>query len=200
MSPTTESKRLLKICRSCANGWALSATTTSMFSKTSWKPSSTEATCTNWPSRRASQRQTDSGPEARSATPARLDACPCPLCSHCRWQHVPNGSALSALHLTADKYSLASLRYDLSKLRAKNLVQKVAKSRRYRLLPKGYSISLVFLKLFDRIYAPLTAGLLQPTSGDSKLQQQKRTQLDRLYQKIVDDFDQLLTAVGLKAA
>jgi hypothetical protein len=107
---------------------------------------------------------------------------------------------LETLHLTPDKYSLASLRYDLSKLRAKNLIQKVAKSRRYRLLPEGYSICLVFLKLFDRIYAPLTAGLLQPLSGDSKLQQQKRTQLDRLYQKIVDDLNQLIDAVGLKAA
>jgi hypothetical protein len=107
---------------------------------------------------------------------------------------------LETLHLTPDKYSLASLRYDLSKLRAKNLIQKVAKYRRYRLLPAGYSICLVFLKLFDRIYAPLTAGLLQRVSGDSKLQRQKRTQLDRLYQKIVHDLDQLITAVGLKAA
>ncbi len=107
---------------------------------------------------------------------------------------------LETLHLTPEKYSLASLRYDLSKLRAKNLVQKVAKSRRYRLLPEGYSICLLFLKLFDRIYAPLTAGLLQPASGDSKLQQQKRTQLDRLYQKIIDDLNQLINAVGLKAA
>ena len=68
------------------------------------------------------------------------------------------------------------------------------------LLPEGYSICLVFLKLFDRIYPPLMAGLLQPVSGDSKLQRQKRTQLDRLYQKIVHDLDQLMTAVGLKAA
>jgi len=41
------------------------------------------------------------------------------------------------------------------------LVQKVVKSRRYRLTKEGYSICLVFLKLFERIYAPLTAGLLQ---------------------------------------
>jgi len=36
--------------------------------------------------------------------------------------------------------------------------------------------------------------------GDSKLQQQKRSQLDRLYQRVVDDLDQLLKAVGLKTA
>jgi hypothetical protein len=76
------------------------------------------------------------------------------------------------------------------------LETKVAQSRRYRLLPQGYSICLVFLKLFDRIYAPLTAGLLEPVSGDSKLQQQKRTQVDRLYQKLVDDLERLMAAVG----
>src|ERR1700746_448139 len=65
---------------------------------------------------------------------------------------------------------------------------------------QGYSICLVFLKLFERVYSPLTAGLLQPYRPDSKLRDHKRTQLDRLYQKIVDDLDQLLDAVGLKAA
>jgi hypothetical protein len=35
---------------------------------------------------------------------------------------------------------------------------------------------------------------------DSKLQDHKRTQLDRPYQKIVDDLDELLHAVSLKAA
>ena len=107
---------------------------------------------------------------------------------------------LPALETSSKQYSLASLRYDLSKLRAKGLVEKVPRSRRYRLLPEGYSICLVFLKLFERIYAPLTAGLLQPFSADSKLHQQKRTQLDRLYQRVVDDLNKLMVAVGLKAA
>ena len=107
---------------------------------------------------------------------------------------------LEALGTSADKYSLACLRYDLSKLRAKGLALKVVKSRRHRLTQQGYSVCLVFLKLFERIYAPLTAGLLQPVKGDSKLQQQKRSQLDRLYQRVVDDLDQLWKAVGLKTA
>ena len=107
---------------------------------------------------------------------------------------------LAALELSPDKYSLGSLRYDLSKLRAKGLIEKLPRSRRYRLPRKGYCICLVFLKLFERIYAPLVAGLLQPFSGDAKLQQQKRTQLDRLYQRVVDDLNKLMKAVGLKAA
>jgi hypothetical protein len=127
-----------------------------------------------------------------------------------RFVHVAAGSTfltqeihpytLEALGLSEAEYRLASLRYDLSKLRAKGLVEKVPRSRRYRLSPEGYSICLVFLKLFDRIYAPLTAGLLQPVSGDSKLQQQKRSQLDRLYQRVADDLDRLLKTVGLNIA
>jgi hypothetical protein len=49
--------------------------------------------------------------------------------------HAPAAAALDA---TTEQYRLASLRYDLSKLRAKGLVEKVRHSRRYRLLPEGY--------------------------------------------------------------
>jgi hypothetical protein len=41
--------------------------------------------------------------------------------------------ARDALGLTESRYSLASFRYDLSKLRAKGLVEKLPRSRRYRL-------------------------------------------------------------------
>ena len=107
---------------------------------------------------------------------------------------------LKALGCAPDDYSLASLRYDLYKLRAKGLAHKLPRSRRYQLTPQGYSLCRVFLKLFERVYAPLTAGLLHPVPGDRKLQQQRQTQLDRLYQRIADDLDQLLNAVGLKLA
>jgi hypothetical protein len=46
--------------------------------------------------------------------------------------HAPAAAALDA---TPDQYRLASLRYDLSKLRAKGLVERVPQTRRYRLLP-----------------------------------------------------------------
>jgi hypothetical protein len=78
-------------------------------------------------------------------------------------------------------------------------VEKVPRSRRYRLLRHGYSVCLVFPKLFERIYVPLTAALVSPVSGDTKLQQQKRSQLDRLYQRVSDDLDKL-DAIGVKAA
>jgi len=108
--------------------------------------------------------------------------------------------ALDALGSAASRYSLAAFRHDLFKLRAKGLVEKLPRSRRYRLVGKGYSLCLIFLKLFERIYAPLTAGLLKPFAGDHKLARDKRCELDRLYQCIIDDLGTLLLAVGLKTA
>jgi hypothetical protein len=46
----------------------------------------------------------------------------------------------------------------------------------------------------------LTAGLLQPFRGDTTLPDTQRSQLDRLYQRVVNDLNKLLDAVGLKAA
>jgi hypothetical protein len=127
-----------------------------------------------------------------------------------RFAHIPSGdtfttkdlhpAAAAALDVTTEQYRLASLRYDLSKLRAKHLVEKVDHSRRYRLLPDGYRLCVLFLKLFERIYAPLTAGLLRPVASDSHLSDDKRQQLDRLYQRIVTDLDALWRAVGLRSA
>ena len=35
------------------------------------------------------------------------------------------------------------------------------------------SICLIFLKLFERVYAPLTAGVLSPFTADARIDQQK---------------------------
>jgi len=90
-----------------------------------------------------------------------------------RFAHIAGGNTfttaelyprvLAALGCPAERYTLASLRYDLAKLRAKGLVAKLPRSRRYQLLPQGYSICLIFLKLFERVYAPhrVTDRLLQ---------------------------------------
>ena len=103
----------------------------------------------------------------------------------------------AALSDRARQYGLAALRYDLSKLRAKGLVEKLPCSRRYRLPAQGYSVCLIFLKLFDRVYAPLTAGLLAPVPGDIGLPKPKRSRLDQLYQRITDSLDRLLSALGI---
>src|SRR5262249_44525022 len=127
-----------------------------------------------------------------------------------RFAHVAAGNTfttaelhpavLEALGCARESYTLASLRYNLSKLRAKSLVAKLPNSRRYQLVPQGYSVCLVFIKFLESSYAPLPAGLLTPINADARLQPQRPPQLDRLYQRVIDDLDTLVRAVGLKAA
>ena len=127
-----------------------------------------------------------------------------------RFSHVAAGdtfttaelqaAAAEALRISVEKLPLGGLRYELWKLRAKGLVEKLPHSRRYRLLPNGYRICLLFLKLFDKIYAPLTAGLLHPYPGDRSMTADRLDQLDTLYQSVAAALDQLIAAVGLKVA
>jgi hypothetical protein len=125
-----------------------------------------------------------------------------------RFSHVAAGDTFTtvelraevaeALDVTPERCPVGSIRYQLWKLRAKGLVEKLPHSRRYRLLPNGYRICLVFLKLFEKIYAPLTAGLLHPYRGDRLVGADRLHQLDRLYQAVTTALDALLVAVGLK--
>lgn len=127
-----------------------------------------------------------------------------------RFSHVAAGGTFTtaelragvaeALGIAEDACALGSLRYELWKLPAKELIEKLPRSRRYRLLPNGYRICLVFLKLFDKVYAPLTAGLLHPYRGDKAIAKDRLQQLDRLYQSVTAALEQLVAAVGLKVA
>jgi hypothetical protein len=127
-----------------------------------------------------------------------------------RFSHVAAGGTFStadlhphaaaALTCSTDQYKLGSLRYDLSKLRAKDLVQKIPRSRRYQLTKDGYRICVLYLKLFHKIYAPLTAGLLDPFADDDKLPADRIIRLDNLYLAVTTALDNLVEAVGLQAA
>src|SRR2546429_3961407 len=55
----------------------------------------------------------------------------------------------------------------------------------FRSLPHGYQICLVFLKLYEKIYAPLTAGILQPFAADQSIPKEKITALDRRYTAVI---------------
>ena len=105
-----------------------------------------------------------------------------------------------ALGRTTADYTLASLRYDLSKLRAKGLVERLNKSRRYFLTSEGYRICVVYLKLFEKLYAPLTSGILKPFKQDTHLHRTRTSLLDRLYCTVVNALDLLVDAVGIKVA
>jgi hypothetical protein len=65
-----------------------------------------------------------------------------------------------------------------------------------RVIPFVYSFS----NSSNAFTARSPPGCFNPSSPTPKLHPQKRTELERLYQKVVDDLEQLLCAVGLKAA
>jgi hypothetical protein len=127
-----------------------------------------------------------------------------------RFSHLASGGlfttrelhphAAQAFGCSIDQFKLSSVRYELWKLRAKELVEKIPHSRRYRLRPEGYRLCVVYLKLLEKLYAPLTAGLLAPFPGDTQLPPEKATQLDRLYLAVAQALDNLIESVGLKAA
>jgi hypothetical protein len=105
-----------------------------------------------------------------------------------------------ALGQTTQTYSPARLRYDLGKLRAKGLVQRVAGTQTYQLTPDGFRVCVLFLKLFHRIYAPLTAAALDPVAHDTRLPEERHSTLDRLYSAVDRALDLLLAQLGLRPA
>jgi hypothetical protein len=62
---------------------------------------------------------------------------------------------LARNRLADNDYRLSQLRYDLAKLRAKGLVQRVGRTRRYRLTPQGARLSVLIVKLHIRLLGPI---------------------------------------------
>jgi hypothetical protein len=105
-----------------------------------------------------------------------------------------------ALGIPIEQCPLGGIRYELWKLRAKGLIEKLPHSRRYQLLPNGYRLCVLFLKLFHKIYAPLTAGILHPYRRDRAMTPDRLHRLDKLYRSVTNALDKLVTAVGIKVA
>jgi hypothetical protein len=102
--------------------------------------------------------------------------------------------------MITDTYRLGHLRYDLAKLGAKALVLKVPKTQSYHLSPQGMRICVLFLKLFQRVYAPLSAAALKPLAHDSVLPEDSRCELDHLYAAVDRALDLILDHLGFTTA
>jgi hypothetical protein len=171
------------------------------------RPSLTAANCDGSPNR-PSLRRESAFPGLRLDHPRQLAL----MHALVRFAHVAAGNSFTtaelhphvakALGCAPESYTLASLRYDLSKLRAKGLVTKLPNSRRYQLLPQGYSVFRLpgFPEAVRTSLRAAYGGLLSPVGADARIPDQKRSQLDRLYHRVIDDLDAPVQAVGLKAA
>ena len=54
---------------------------------------------------------------------------------------------------------------------------KIPRSRRYQFTGQGYRLSIVYLKLFEKLYAPLTAGTIHPCPNGNLLPLHRTTAL-----------------------
>ena len=76
------------------------------------------------------------------------------------WRSADIHSAvLAAFGLAPDTYSLTQLRYDLRKMKAHGLVERLGKGYRYRLTAKGIRVALLFVLFHKRVCGPLAASL-----------------------------------------
>lgn len=94
---------------------------------------------------------------------------------------------------------MAQLRYDLSKLRGKGVVERLPGQQAYRLSAAGRRLAVLYLKLYQRLYAPLTAAACEPVPADQQVLNKRRSVLDRLYVAVDQALDRLATHLGLAA-
>ena len=152
------STRQWRIYLRCASEPPLSSTAIWKPSRTSWRPSWIGANSGVSAGLRKPRRGGES-PDSSSITLANWPSCK-PWCA----SRLAAGGTLTtrelhpqvaqALGLAPAQYRLTSLRYEISKLRAKGLVEKVPHSHRYRLLAEGYRLCIVYLKLFEKSTHP----------------------------------------------
>ncbi|SPE25806.1 hypothetical protein SBA3_1220007 [Candidatus Sulfopaludibacter sp. SbA3] len=64
----------------------------------------------------------------------------------------------------------------------------------------GYRISLIYLKLFHKLYALLTAGAIHPYAGDRLLLASRTSTLDQFYHAVGQALDNLVREIGLEMA
>jgi hypothetical protein len=99
--------------------------------------------------------------------------------------------------LTSDEYRLSQLRYDLSKLRAKGLVERIGKSRRYCLTPIGLKLGVLLVKLRLRLLGPLASLIRQPHTNVAP---RSSNSVDAAYREVDTALDHLSAALGLQHA
>jgi hypothetical protein len=100
-----------------------------------------------------------------------------------------------ARHRLADTtYRLSQFRYDLSKLRAKGLVERIGTSRRYRLTPLGLKLGVLLVKLRTRLLGPLATFV---TTSPAR-HRPSANSIDHAFHELDSALDHLSAAFGLQ--
>ncbi len=86
--------------------------------------------------------------------------------------------------------------YDIKKLRAKGMVSKIGKSRRYESVPDGIRSLTALLILRDKVIQPLLAASTQPESPATPAHP---TPIDQHYESLRSRMRELFTHLGIAA-
>lgn len=84
--------------------------------------------------------------------------------------------------------------YDLKKLRGKQWVKKIGKSRRYELVPQGLQIMTALVVLREKVIKPVLAGAGKPKQGPRPKQE---TDIDKQYRLIHGEMRSLFHLLGV---
>ena len=103
---------------------------------------------------------------------------------------------LARHRLGEDDYTLGQLRYDLSKLRAHGLAERVGRSRRYRLTPDGVRLGALLVKIRTRLLGPIFAD---PTLAPKPRSKNPST-VEAALRTVDRALDTLCSTLGLSAA
>lgn len=93
-------------------------------------------------------------------------------------------------------YTISQLRYDLRKLRAHGLAERIGRSRRYRLTTKGVRIGVVLVKSRHRLLGPIFA----PASVPANRRSNNPSDVEAALRSVDKALDTLCKQVGLRIA
>ncbi len=97
---------------------------------------------------------------------------------------------------TGDAYGTRHAAYDLKKLRAKQLIEAIPASRRYRVPPAGARTIAALLILRDNVIKPILAGTAKPKVGRKP---KNWSPIDEHYETLRKDMQTLFEDLGLVA-
>src|SRR4029453_1518123 len=108
----------------------------------------------------------------------------------------PGEPSLARHRLEEVAYRLGQLRYDLGKLRAHGLVERIGTSRRYRLTPRGVKLGVLLGKLRTRLLGPLVTLAATPPPPPTRTP----SVVEAAFRQVDAALDHLCDALGLTPA
>lgn len=97
---------------------------------------------------------------------------------------------LDTFEIKASQYSVSAIRYDLRKLRAHGLIERIPQTHRYRFTTKGQKVAILMTLLRKRVYGPLAASAFVHSPAPEPLPTSKieaaYREADRAFQGLIE--------------